>query len=965
VRRALLLGAIAAVAGLAIPATASAANPSIVNTGGGCSGQTSWLVSCAAAGETENNGNILRVSALVSHDLPDTIPSLLTDDDWDGTNDAGTVRSVSAEHPTVAGGYAYSRANLSYTFPTSNTGMSCPLIGTRTRRTDNRNARIAARSNQSETSGTSSSIIKFVAAGQCTGSEDFAYIYSWGANNFVNSTALNPGESKTFTYTGDDKDTTGDSDFNGVFWRTRNLRTGAVSGGTLDCDNNGDNAQKSTTVTFPDRGAFVVEAELRDGGGCGQQQNNGYWFPLGTADVNGAAAATLNATVDTNRPPTNGNVQVTGAFGADPDSADGGRTEILEWDLDNNGSFDSGATDRAATPEAGLTSPISNSINTTGMTPGTKTVTVKLTDNGAMAAADNIRRTTTDTVTYTVNSIPTANGQTITTDTNVNTGVTLTGADANSDPLSFNPSDPADGSVSPPGSGPASRTYTPDPGFAGDDSFTFTANDGFNGTSSAATVIAKVRPDTLITAAPAPIDNDNDPSIAFDTNATAVPITFQCSVDNNPTFSACSSPFNFTDLPDGDHNLRVRAVASGVGNVDPTPAQTNFSIDTVAPSASIDDGPPDPSNDTTPEFDLSSNEANVDFECKLDGGAFTPCAENHEITPALEDDVHTLEVKAIDPAGNDSTTDSFTWRSDATDPHTDIESAPSDPTSDPDAAFDFTSNELGGFECRLDSTAPGDFDPCAAHTEFEDLAPGEHTLDVRSADLAGNVDESPASYEWTIDSTSAETSIDSTPSNPSSNVNPDFEFSSNELGTFECRLDSGDEEDFAPCTSPHQLAGLAEGEHTFEVRAIDSGGNVDPTPASHTWLIDLTAPETGIDSTPPNPSPSSTADFEFSSNELASFECRLDSSDEGDFAACASPASYAGLLDGTHTFEVRALDLAGNFDPTPAAATWTIDSGLEFPEALASPASARSYDSKAKKCKGKRRGKCKRKRGGK
>jgi hypothetical protein len=48
---------------------ASAANPSIINTGTGCNtNQQVWLVSCTTTGETNNNGNIMRISALVSHD---------------------------------------------------------------------------------------------------------------------------------------------------------------------------------------------------------------------------------------------------------------------------------------------------------------------------------------------------------------------------------------------------------------------------------------------------------------------------------------------------------------------------------------------------------------------------------------------------------------------------------------------------------------------------------------------------------------------------------------------------------------------------------------------------------------------------------------------------------------------------------------------------------------------------------
>jgi len=41
--------------------------------------------------------------------------------------------------------------------------------------------------------------------------------------------------------------------------------------------------------------------------------------------------------------------------------------------------------------------------------------------------------------------------------------------------------------------------------------------------------------------------------------------------------------------------------------------------------------------------------------------------------------------------------------------------------------------------------------------------------------------------------------------------------------------------------------GLADGTHTFRVRATDEAGNVETSPPSRTWSIDATAPVVGID----------------------------------------------------------------------------------------------------------------------
>jgi CSLREA domain-containing protein len=57
------------------------------------------------------------------------------------------------------------------------------------------------------------------------------------------------------------------------------------------------------------------------------------------------------------------------------------------------------------------------------------------------------------------------------------------------------------------------------------------------------------------------------------------------------------------------------------------------------------------------------------------------------------------------------------------------------------------------------------------------------------------------------------------------------------------------------------------------------------------------------------------ARFSFTSNEPGSrFQCSLD---RARFRACASPKRYRGLRPGKHLFRVRAIDAAGNVDPTP------------------------------------------------
>jgi outer membrane protein assembly factor BamB len=170
------------------------------------------------------------------------------------------------------------------------------------------------------------------------------------------------------------------------------------------------------------------------------------------------------------------------------------------------------------------------------------------------------------------------------------------------------------------------------------------------------------------------------------------------------------------------------------------------------------------------------------------------------------------------------------------------------------------------------------------------------------------------------DITPPETTITSYPEHLTNSTFARFEFACNEDHCiFQCQLYPAHSEF---CSSPKTYNELSEGSHIFYVWAIDSAGNVDRTPASWKWTIDLTPPETTITSQPSNPSGSLSAEFEFTCNEPpCTYECLLDN---GEWENCTSSIEYTGLSEGFHTFNVRAIDLAGNKDKSPASYTWRI-----------------------------------------
>src|SRR5437899_790336 len=256
--------------------------------------------------------------------------------------------------------------------------------------------------------------------------------------------------------------------------------------------------------------------------------------------------------------------------------------------------------------------------------------------------------------------------------------------------------------------------------------------------------------------------------------------------------------------------------------------------------------------------------------------------------------------------------------SDTTPPDTSITAAPPARSTCSSASFSYTATEAGStFACQLDASA---FAVCVSPQSYSGLADGSHSFQVRATDPAGNTDPTPASYTSTVDTTPPDTSITAAPPARSNSSSASFSFTATEAGsTFACQLDASA---FAPCVSPQSYSGLADGSNSFQVRATDPAGNTDPTPASYTWTVDTTPPDTTITAAPPARSNSSSASFSFTATEAgSSFTCQLDASA---FAPCASPKSYSGLALGTHTFQVRATDPAGNTDPTPASYPWTV-----------------------------------------
>jgi hypothetical protein len=101
----------------------------------------------------------------------------------------------------------------------------------------------------------------------------------------------------------------------------------------------------------------------------------------------------------------------------------------------------------------------------------------------------------------------------------------------------------------------------------------------------------------------------------------------------------------------------------------------------------------------------------------------------------------------------------------------------------------------------------------------------------------------------------------------------------------------------------------------------------DPGTGRFITLVQDTDPPTAAITSGPGSTSGHSATFGFGSNESKSaFQCSLDN---GAYSACTSAKTVTGISDGKHTFNVRAIDLVGNVQPTPTSATFCVPGGAE------------------------------------
>ena len=246
-----------------------------------------------------------------------------------------------------------------------------------------------------------------------------------------------------------------------------------------------------------------------------------------------------------------------------------------------------------------------------------------------------------------------------------------------------------------------------------------------------------------------------------------------------------------------------------------------------------------------------------------------------------------------------------------------FDSQPAAETNQTSATFSF--HDPGGatsFECKVDTG--GFTSPCPSPHTISGLTEGTQTFTVEAIGTAG---APPTGADtWTVDMTPPTTQVTGRPPTLTNSTTATFTFTSPDATeTFRCSLNGAAAQ---PCTSPVVYSGLGDATRSLLIQAVDPAGNVDTQAQPIVWTVDSTPPDTVL-ANPGNLVARDVAVFSFTSTEAGStFQCSFRNAA---FTACTSPDAVDVPGSGAQVFEVRAIDGAGNVDPTPAIYRWTSD----------------------------------------
>lgn len=299
-------------------------------------------------------------------------------------------------------------------------------------------------------------------------------------------------------------------------------------------------------------------------------------------------------------------------------------------------------------------------------------------------------------------------------------------------------------------------------------------------------------------------------------------------------------------LIDGAYTLQV--TQKNASDLTSSPSQIVWNRDTVAPTNLTISNPMTSPYTSGGELTLAGAcEADATVNLSGDDTQNLICASSDYSFTINKgtDGTYNFTVSQTDLAGNTSSTLSQQWvRDSSTLPAPVITTPASTPISNNSVSLTLSGTCVTGYTVTLDSGALASEVTTPSNSLTQTCVGGafsyviakstDGTYDFAVSQTDGFTVSLAVNQQWVRDTTPPNTTFSQTPLNPNPRFIANFDFTADEAGsTFECSLDSGA---WSVCTTPVSITSLSNATHTYEVRAVDAVGNIDPTPISYTWV---------------------------------------------------------------------------------------------------------------------------------
>ncbi len=421
--------------------------------------------------------------------------------------------------------------------------------------------------------------------------------------------------------------------------------------------------------------------------------------------------------------------------------------------------------------------------------------------------------------------------------------------------------------------------------------------------------------------------------------------------------ASAAGAFSFpltASLTDGVH-VATATARDAAQNVSPSSNPNLFTVDTTAPVAPIVLVPANGATVGSPNPTISGTaEAGSTVTIRVDGivagTSVADSAGNWSLSATLNltAGAHTASAQATDAVGNTgpvSVLVSFTVDLAVLD--TGFASTPPALSNSSSATFVFTSNKTGvTYECALDAMA---FSACSNPTLLTALTDGPHTLRVRAV-RGLDVDTTPASYTWTVDTTAPAAPVVIQPGNGTTTANASPTVLGNALPQTNVTVFiDGTNVGTVPTNTMGSFTlslsnTLSDGSHTVRAVATDAAGNVSASSMVNTFVVDtlaplppvITAPTAG--STVAARTPVITGNAEANSTVQVEIDGQPVGTASTNAAGQWTLSTVSPLADGPHTVRARASDSVGNISALSVAVTFTVDATAPATPVVSRPA---------------------------